>query len=205
MSDFIFGGEKSGTATETRGASGELGQQLQRFLGGTGASVRGDPFQRSRQDSLMNLLGFDASREVPLLEASQRSLADPADRLSGLFAALEPFERRQTSQAVQGLRESFGTAGGRFSRNALDAETQLRGELAGNFARSREQSLLEAGNQQNTALANMFNALLGGNQQGQNAINALLGFLQPGSPNFQEGILGDALAAGGAVLGAKGG
>ncbi len=65
----------------------------------------------------------------------------------------------------------------------MDAETELRSRLAEGFARVREESLLE----QN---AQILRGLLGA--RGQD-----LGFFQGGAPQFQEGILGELIAAGG--------
>ena len=74
--------------------------------------------------------------------------------------------------------------------------------LSGEFARSREQSLLEASGQQTQAMAVLFNALLSGGQLSQQGVNALLRFFEPGAPNFQQGIAGDILGAGGTIAGA---
>lgn len=112
-------------------------------------------------------------------------LTDPRDALRGLFAAMVPFEERQVEQGVAGLRSGLGRLGGRFGRSAMDAETQLRGEFANQFARSREEALIQAN-------AQILQALLG--LRGQE-----LDFFRPGAPNFQEGILGDLLGAGGNI------
>jgi hypothetical protein len=131
-----------------------------------------------------------------LTGVTDRLFTDPADRLRGLFAALQPFEERTTNEAVEGVRGSFGRLGGRFSRNLLDAENRARGELAGSFARSREQSLIEAEGQQIQALATVLQSLLGARGQ-------TLQFFQPGAPNFREGIFGDLIGAGGQIAAAR--
>lgn len=189
MGSALFGGEVSGTPIETRGGTAATGDALQ------GAVGRGDfdPFSRSRMEAIMSLLGFNPA-DIGLGDAASRSLVDPRDRTAGLFAALEPFEERQR----ENLRQSQSATGGRFGRSAVFGEAVLSGELA----RSREQSLLEADAQQTQALSVLFNALLGGGQLGQEGVNALLRFFQPGSPNFQEGVAGDILGAGGTAIGA---
>lgn len=182
MSDTLFGGEISGTPIETRPGTQAIAQDL---LGGGGrlaAAGRG-------------ALGFGPDQTG---EAISRLLVDPADRLMGLFAALEPFERRQTEEAVAGVRGGFGRLGGRFSSNLINAESRTRGELAGQFARSREESLLEAQGQQGQLLAQLLQALLGARGQ-------TLDFFRPGQPNFREGVLGDLISAGGTVAAAQAG
>ena len=176
MSDTLLGGEVSGTPLETRGGSKKIGQDLLTGGGRLAAAGRG-------------AVGFGPDVTG---QAAERLLVDPADRLMGLFAALEPFERRQTDEAVAGVRSGFGRLGGRFSRNVVDAESRTRGELAGQFARTREESLLEAQGQQGQLLASLLQALLGARGQ-------TLDFFRPGAPNFREGVLGDLIAAGGTV------
>ncbi|KKN88075.1 hypothetical protein LCGC14_0251470 [marine sediment metagenome] len=183
MSDVLFGGEVSGTPIETREGTGQLATDLLSPSGG-----------RLQRGATTGALGFDPSM-TGVEAASRRLLADPTDRLRGLFAALEPFEERQTEEAVAGVRGGFGRLGGRFSENLLEAETQTRGELAGQFARSREQSVLEAGGQQTQLIGLLLNALLQGRGQ-------TLDFFAPGGPNFQEGILADLIGAAGAAAAA---
>lgn len=182
MGDLLFGGEVSGTPLETRGGTKALGKDLLtggRLAAGASFGATGiDPTQ----------LGFGA--------VAQRLLTDPADRLRGLFASLEPFERRQTDEAVAGVRSGFGRLGGRFSRGVGEAEARTRGELAGNFARTREQSLIDVQGQQATTLGMLLQALLGARGQ-------TLDFFRPGAPNFREGFLGDLITAGGNVAAAK--
>jgi len=169
MSQQLFGGEVSGPGTTA------ISEDL--LTGGgrvQAASTAG--------------LGFDASADMQA--AIEALLADPGDRLQGLFAALEPFERRTTAEAVEGTREGFGQLGGRFSRNRDEAEARTRGELAGNFAKSRESSILEAGNMQAGVVAALLQALI--QSRGQT-----LDFFRPGQANFQQGILGDLIGAAG--------
>lgn len=180
MGQTLFGGEVSGTPIETRaGARTVAGDLL------SGGRLVSEASRRS--------LGLP---DMDLTGVTERLFTDPGDRLQGLFAALRPFEERTAEQAAEGVRGSFGRLGGRFSRNVLDAEARTRGEVAGNFARSREQSLIEAEGQQIQTLATVLQALLGARGQ-------TLNFFQPGAPNFRPGILGDLIGAGGQIAAAR--
>ncbi len=178
MTDFLLGGEKSGTPIETRAGTAQIGQDL---LTGGG---------RLQNQSAVGTLGFDPTLDIE--SAVRRLLTDPADNLRGLFAALEPFEKRTTDEAVEGVRGSFGRLGGRFSPQLLDAESRTRGELAGRFAETREKSILEASGQQNQLLGLLLQSLLQGRGQ-------VLDFFRPGSPLFQQGALGELISAGGLI------
>jgi hypothetical protein len=112
--------------------------------------------------------------------------------LEGLFASLEPFERRQRNQAIAQTRGSFGRLGGRFSENILEGEARTQGEVSAQQLRTRQEGLLTAQGQQAQALASIMQAILGARGQ-------TLDFFQPGAPNFREGFLGDLLEAGGRV------
>lgn len=185
MSTTLFGGEMSGTPIETRGASGAVGGELLRGGGGRlAAASRG-------------AVGFDAD-SLMTGAVAERLLRDPRDRLRGLFAALEPFERRQTEESVAGLRSGLGRVGARFGRSAADAEIRQRGELANQFARTRQEGILQAEGMQAEVLGQILQALLTGRGQ-------TLQFLQPGAPNFREGILGELIQAGGNVAAAHAG
>ncbi len=180
MGDTLFGGEKSGTPIETRAGTQQLAGDL--LSGGrvTAGATRG-------------ALGFGPN--TPGIEAAvMRLLADPGDRLQGLFAALEPFERRQTNEAIAQTRGSFGRLGGRFSENILEGEARTQGEVRNQFMRSREEALLQAQGQQSQALAVILQGLLGARGQ-------TLDFFAPGAPNFQEGFFGDLISAGGSLAG----
>jgi hypothetical protein len=181
MPDALFGGEVSGTPIETRAGTTRLADDL--LSGGrvTAGATRG-------------ALGF-GPEGIGIEAAVQRLLADPADRLQGLFAALEPFERRQTNEAIAQTRGSFGRLGGRFSENILEGEARTQGELGAQFARTRQEALLTAQGQQQQALATILQGLLGARGQ-------TLDFFAPGAPNFQQGFFGDLLAAGGDVASA---
>ena len=179
--DQLFGGEVSGTPIETRGGTTQFANEL--LTGGS----------RLQQGAAQGALGF-GPQGVGIEDAVRRLLADPSDRLQGLFAALEPFERRTTNEAIATTRGSFGRLGGRFSTNILEGEARTQGELGAQFARTREEALLQAQGQQSQALAVILQALLGARGQ-------TLDFFAPGAPNFQEGFFGDLLAAGGNVAG----
>ncbi len=180
MPDLLFGGEVSGTPIETRGGTERLGRDL---LGPGGG--------RLQTNATRNALGFDPA-SAGLEEAVQRLLADPADMLEGLFASLEPFERRQRNEAIADTRGSFGRLGGRFSTNVLEGEARTQGEVSAQQLRTRQEGLLTAQGQQAQALASIMQAILGARGQ-------TLDFFQPGAPNFREGFLGDLLEAGGRV------
>ncbi len=181
MSDLLFGGEVSGTPIETRGGTSRISQELQ----GRGGRILSGATEAA--------IGFGPGN-VGIEDAVRRLLADPGDRLEGLFASLEPFEQRQTNQAIESTRGSFGRLGGRFSTNILEGESRVQGELGAQFARARQEALLTAQGQQSQALAVILNGLLGARGQ-------TLDFFQPGAPNFREGFLGDLIAAGGQFAG----
>lgn len=188
MGDTLFGKEVSGTPMETRGATRSIGRRIER-----GFQFGRDPLGDVRSAASRETLGFDPAL-IGAPSAARAALADPADQMEGLFTSLRPFEERTVSRNVSDLRNMFGTVGGRFSRRLPQAESNLRGRLAEGFARTREQSLLEAAARRNQALQ----SILGLNiRAGEGAINPLLSFASPGRPNFQEGIAGDILAAGG--------
>lgn len=197
MSDILFGGEVSGTPLETRDGTSNIAAQLIQMLGdpsqGAGRLVTG---------SQMNTLGFDPS-SLGLGDVVKRSLQDPASRTSGLFASLEPFERRSRDQAVSDLRGGFGRLGGRFSSNRDTAEAELIQSLNQGFMRTREEALISAQGEQNQALAQLFQAMIGSAGIGVDQLQALLQFFQPGAPNFREGILGDVIGAAGNLGAAK--
>ncbi len=182
MPDQLFGGEVSGTPIETRAGTSRIANELT----GAGGS-------RLVSGATRGALGF-GPEGIGIEAAVQRLLADPSDRLMGLFAALEPFERRTTNRAIESTRGSFGRLGGRFSENILEAEGQVQGELGAQFARTREEALLQAQAQQSQALAVILQGLLGARGQ-------TLDFFSPGAPNFQEGFFGDLIAAGGNIAG----
>lgn len=181
MGDTLFGGEVSGTPIETRGGTVAISDELQ----GRGGRILSGATQGA--------LGF-GPENVGIEAAVMRLLADPSDRLQGLFAALEPFERRQQNEAVAQTRGSFGRLGGRFSRNLLEGQARTQGEVAAQQQRTREEALLTAQGQQSQALAVILQGLLGARGQ-------TLDFFSPGAPNFQEGFFGDLISAGGSLAG----
>lgn len=183
MSGVLFGQERSGTPLETRGGTAALAGDIASPGGG-----------RIQAGATRGALGFDPGM-LDIERVVQSMLADPGDRLMGLFAALEPFEQRQTEEAVAGTRGSFGRLGGRFSTNLLDAEARTRGRVAEGQSRARETSILEAEGQRGQVLAMLLQAILGGRGQ-------TLDFFRPGDPNFQQGILGDLIGAGGQLAAA---
>ena len=194
MGDVLTGKEVSGTPLETRGATSAMGNQILDFLNGTGPN----PFARGQSDAITSMLGFDPSA-VGVEGAVTAGLRDPADVTRGLFASLEPFEKRTTDDAVAANRDIFGSLGARFSPNLLGSEHQLRGELASQFMKTREEALLGANAQRNQFAGNLLNTQVGANNSQQQQLMALLQFMNPGSPGFQPGILGDLIGGAGNI------
>jgi len=196
--------EKSGTPQETQGAAAGLGNILQAFFTNP-AGNQGLPFQRNRTEALTSLLGFDPA-ELDIEGSIRSAIADPGDVTSDLFSALEPFEARETDRQITGLREMFGTLGGRFGRNVGQAEGTARAELAEGFARNRAQqtipAMLQAQGQRNNALFSLLGAIQGGDQNNLQSLGQFIQFLNPGAPFIQEGLGGKLLSAGGAAAGA---
>lgn len=196
--------EVSGTPLETRGATENLGQILQNFFRNPGQS-QGLPFGRQRSEALGGTFGFDVG-DLDIEGALRSALGDPADVTSGLFEALEPFERRETERQVAGLREMFGTLGGRFGRNVGQAEASTRAELAEGFARNRAQqtipAMLQATGQRNQAISSLLQALQGGAAIESQSLGQILQFLSPGGPNIQQGAISNILGGAGAAAGA---
>lgn len=193
MADTLMGGERSGTPVETRGASADLAKLFQQMIQSGGLTGGGPDAGRMSSESWMNMLGFDPTA-LGLSDAIVQGLKPPG---AALGAALEPFEARETSRQVGGLRDMFGTMGGRFSRNLGSAEGELRSGLAQGFDRVRAESELEGMGMRNNFIAQ----LLGLNQQQQQNSNQRLGiasqFLQPGAPVITEGLLPGLIGAGG--------
>lgn len=148
----------------------------------------------------MGLLGFDPGT-IGLEPAVTSSLIDPSDTTAGLFKSLIPFEQRLTEEATTTQAGQFGQLGGRFSRNAVDADTRLRGELGSQFERARQEALITANAQRNQAIANILNSIASAQSVGNQRLATYLNFLQPGAPNFQQGIFGDILGAAGNIAG----
>lgn len=194
MGDQLLGKEVSGTPMETRGGASAAGSSIQDFFQGTGPN----PFARGQGDAIMALLGFDPSA-MGMEGAVSAGLRDPADVTRGLFASLEPFERRTTDNAVAENRDIFGSLGARFSPNLMNSEHQLRGELANQFATVRERSLLDANAQRNQFATGILGAQNQAGAISTEQIGRLLQFLSPGSPGFQPGILGDLIGGAGNI------
>lgn len=198
MSDTLFGRERSGTPMETRGATRAAAGGIESLLG-TGGT--GGPLARMESQSLMDLLGFDPST-MGFGEAAESALRDPADVTAGLFASLIPFEEEFVGRQTAEQAGQFGQLGGRFSRNLVDADTRMRSRIGSEFLRTRQEGLLAAGAQRNQALAALLQSVQGAGQVGNQRLQAILQFLNPGAPNWQEGMAGDLLSAGGQAAGA---
>lgn len=184
MGDFLTGKTTSGTPKETQGAAGAAGKGIQKqFEGG------GDPFGGLRREAIIRSLGFDPST-LGLGGIFQDALGNPNDALAGFDKAQAPFQSRTVARGVDDLRGVFGSQGGRFGRNVATAEGQLRGEFADQFARERVAFRDQEVGRRNNALFALLSALGGANQGANNELSTLLGFLNPQSPNKQEGALG---------------
>lgn len=206
MSNFLFGGEKSGTPIETRNQTSTLANMFASHLASGGPTGLSREFGRMTNDAWVNMLGFNPA-ELGLDEASISALQEPRDVVSGLSEAMMPFEARETERQTAGLRQMFGAMGGRFGSGALRGETELRGELASQFGRNRENAFFQAEglrNQavglRNDALANLLAAATAARGQAFNEqilpFQSMLGFLQPGAPVIQEGALPGIISAG---------
>lgn len=196
MSDTLFGSVESGTPLETRAGASQMASFLQSVLSGN--TDRLNPFQRLGAQSFSNLFGVTPG-DVGVSGVVTDLLRDPSSHTSDMFAAMRPFENRQTKEAVAGTRAMFGTAGGRFSRNAADAEARVRGELADQFGLNRQQALLQAQQQRGNFLANLF-GLAGQNQQmSMMPLQLAAQFMQPGAPVVREGLLPGIISAAGNI------
>lgn len=207
MGETLFGSTESGTPIETRGATKAAGNLVQDTFKGAQSipdllATLSGPFQRMSMAGAQNILGMGPGA-VDLGNVFQSLMADPASQTQGLFNSLIPFENEQVEQNVAQQRNVFGTSGARFSRNLLNAETALRGRMAGEFQKNRQQALLSAqGNRLNAA--NAFGNLMLGAQQGQaqnnaqalQALMSLLQFAAPGTPIVKEGLAPGLLQAG---------
>ena len=194
MSELLLGGQKSGTPLETQGGARDFAGFLQNLIrGGGGDALKGitDPFTRLINDALMASLGGSSQNAV-----ISDLLADPADRTRGLFASMVPFEAEETERQVSGVRNIFGTAGGRFSRNVATAEASTRGRLGAEFQRGRQGALLEANAQRGGVLANLMQHGLQRAQLALTPLQLMAQFFQPGAPVQTQGILPGLLSAG---------
>lgn len=196
MGDTLFGGEKSGTPREVQGGTQDLAKMFQQMIASGQVGQPG----RMTSESWMNMLGFDP-REIGLNDAVVSALRDPADQTRGLFSAMAPFEAQETGRQVAGLRDSFGTMGGRFSRNLLQGEGELRTDLAQSFGLNRQQGLLDAARVRNDALAAIMGATATGAGMQNDTLRTMAQFLQPGGPVFTEGLMPGLIGAGGNLLG----
>lgn len=197
-----MGGERSGTPTETRRGTRNLAGAYDAAIGGRPDQLLSflEPFQRMGSQAFSGMYGYNPQDIGGILESL---LADPGDTTSGLFAAMEPFEAAETTRQVGGLRNMFGSAGARFSRNLGESESNLRGELSNQFGRARQEGLLAANAQRGNVLGMLMQAIQ--SQQNANMMPLQLAnqFLMPGAPQFQEGLLPGLLGAAGSIYAAK--
>lgn len=201
MGQTLFGGEQSGTPIETRGGVRDFAGLLQRFLtGGRAGQIAAlAPGSRLTSDALANIFGGD----LAIGDVAQDLLASPEDATRGIFAALEPYERRAMDEAATGVRSMFGTVGGRFGRNVAQAEARTRGEIAGQFNRNRADTLLDANAQRAAALASILG--IAQNQAQLSLAPLQLGaqYFAPGAPVQTEGLLGGLISAAGNIYSSR--
>ena len=201
MSSTLFGRERSGTPTETRGLTRDLASRFQSELGG----LTFDP--QEAQADFLRILGFDPG-DVGLPGAIRSGLIDPADETAGLFATMRPFEQRMMAEGSADLLSNFGAGGARFSRSAQDAQTRMASEFGAEFGRNREQALLGANAQRNQLIASLIPQLIGAQQlsmQNQYAPWDIMSrFASPGPMAWQPGIAGDLLGAAALAAGSMG-
>lgn len=196
MGTTLMGGESSGTPLETRSGSQELAKIFQSSMAGNTGQLEAmlAPFQRLGAQSFASNFGYDPTQIGGVLE---EMLADPGSATSGLFSSMEPFERQETQRQVGGMRNIFGAAGGRFSRNIASGEAELRGNLANQFGRARQEALLGANAQRGNTLASLMQ-FIGQQQQAQLApLEMMMRYFQPGAPIQSEGLLPGLLGAAG--------
>lgn len=116
-----------------------------------------------------------------------RLQADAASMTSPLFASMEPFESRALKESGAQIRETMSGMGGRFGTSANREVGRGVGETVAQLARVREETLL--------------NTLMGLGDLDARRTATMAGFLAPGPPQFQQGIAGDLLTAGGTLAG----
>jgi len=166
---------------------------------------------RLQQGATEGILGFDPS-SLGIGSAAQTALNAPRFDLSAGFAALQPFEDRERDLTISGVRNQFGSAGGRFSRELSNAEGFTRGALADQFARRRQEiartSFESAEERRIAALGEIIpginqSAQIGAGSQ-QELLRTILAFLQPGAsqedPGFLPGLLQAGATLGGAAI-----
>lgn len=199
VSKSIFGGTSSGTPVETQG----LARQMAGLYGGAAQGVS-NPFGRFTQGAMQNILGQSFSPEMLGSSFAQAMSYDPAQQIAAVQASLNPLEQQASDMAGNAVRSSMGTLGGRFSRNAMDAEGRARGQVAQQYGNIRANTALSgtlAANQnQNSLLQGLGQLLLGAGQLGTQQLGQIGSFAQPGAPVMQQGIL-PGLAGQGGQLG----
>lgn len=187
MSGMFKHQELSGTPKSLRPGSEQLTNILSGLMSGDSSGLERmmDPFTRLGSQSFMSLYGIDPSM-LGLGKISQELLAHPEDMTSGLFRSMLPFEERETARQTAGLREMYGTMGGRFSRNLMQGETELRGELGAQFARERQRALLEAGGQRAQTLLGLMSQMQASQSMGLQGMQGMMNYFRPGSPVYVE-------------------
>lgn len=192
MGDTLFGKEVSGTALETRGLARETSDAFSNLIA--------DPSGGAQR--IADTFGLDVG-ELGLTEFTKGIFSGASPSLAGFEAANEPFQQRAISRANQGLASQFGQMGGRNSPNLARAMGEQTGELENQFNRARFDFQNQSRTTDITALASLLQ-MLPALQQGSIAPLVAAGqFANPGAPIYQEGIMGDLIQGGAAVLGAS--
>lgn len=189
MGDTLLGKEVSGTPLETRGATSQFAGLISRAMGGDKGAL--SPFTGLTTDALMSILS-----NPQIISA----LVDPNDIVKGLFRLMPGFEAEETNRQVGGVRNIFGSVGGRFGSGVGSAEAMTRGQLGNQFAKARYDALLEASGQRNQLLSSLVGSAT---QTGSSTLDAITRFLAPGVPQYQQGILPGLLSAGASIYGAS--
>jgi hypothetical protein len=200
--DVMFGKQVSGTPLETRGLTSQLANTFApQNLG------------KLQMQGMMNMLGFDPS-QLGLGEFAQAAMNFNPQSLAGggafgdYLSAREPFDLREQGRARGESTMQAANVGARFGGNTSSAASQAAGEIAGRqeaertaaapgFANIDIQSQL-ARNQGFGSILNALPALAGA---AMDPYRMAAGFAAPGAPQFQQGIAGDLLGAGGMLLG----
>ena len=198
MSDFLFGSMQSGSPTETRGATADIGQMFQDMLAGREGPYAGTQWGNMMQQAMQNLTGM-SPEGIGLEAAAGRFFGDPTQRIQqgagDMWASTQDKWRSGKADILEGM-SGFGGATG----------TSSTGNLANAYGTMLNQHNLDVGNlinqvygQQGAALAPIMQAFT---QAGLGNQGQMLNFLAPGAPVHQPGAIGEIVKLGTAVAGA---
>lgn len=200
---------KSGTPTETRGATAAAGSAFEGLFnqGAQGFfDQAGSAAGRLSGAGGANIAGIDPL----LLQQSVQRLLNPADfDINAFRTAQEPFRTRELERGLSGVNQFAGSLGARDSVNARDVSARTAGELGARFAQedfaafegARAQRQDEQLRALSVALPQLVQALGLQGEQANQLIASILQFIAPGEAIFDPGF---AREFGGAVAGAAG-